>query len=56
MTIHLRYEGKYPDAAGQPRCWTLLSHYIDQEGADRYRSSFCLDTLIELGIVPNKAS
>lgn len=48
----LRYDGKYdffpPDIARQ---WTILNHWIDESGADRFKGSFSLQGLRDLGIL-----
>lgn len=49
--IRLHYDGRWTDFPGENRQWTLLSHFLDQNGADRYRGSFGLDSLIQFGIV-----
>lgn len=49
--VSLRYDGRYTDLPGKPRQWTILSHFLDQDGADRFRSSFSLEGLKEIGAV-----
>lgn len=51
MNTILRYDGKYAWFPGENRSWTILSHFIDAKGYDRYRGSFGLNSLIEMGIV-----
>lgn len=47
----LRYDGKYEWYPGENRQWTIISHFIDSDGQDRFRGSFSLRGLKELGIV-----
>ena len=56
MTIHLRYDGKYDFIPGENRQWTLLSHFIDKNGDDRFKGSFTYQSLKELGIVTHKGA
>lgn len=54
--IRLKYDGKYPPEVwvpefGDPRSWTVLSRFVDQDGWNRQGSSFCKATLVELGIL-----
>lgn len=51
MKTLLRYDGKYTWIEGENRTWTIISHFIDKAGQDRFRSSFGLAGLIELEIV-----
>lgn len=52
VPVKLRYDGKYEFVKGiDPRQWTVVSHFIDRDGADRYRSSFMLEGLREAGIL-----
>lgn len=53
-TLKLRYDGKYEPKLGGERQWTLMSHFVDQNGQDRFRGSFMLGSLVQLGIVPPK--
>lgn len=50
--IKLRYDGKY-DFMADPfnRQWTIVSHFIDENGCDRFRGSFSLPGLIEIGAI-----
>lgn len=52
----LRYDGKYADVAGQPRQWTILSHFIGPDGGDYFRSSRMLEGLQQLGIIEGDKS
>lgn len=53
--VILRYDGKYDFMpADQARQWTILSHFIDANGCDRFKGSFGEDGLRELGILPAK--
>jgi hypothetical protein len=49
-TPKLRYDGKF-NWLPEGRQWTILEHFIDANGADRYKSSFLLQGLKDLGIV-----
>ncbi len=51
QTAILRYDGRYEFIQGENRQWTIQSHYIDQNGCDRYRGSFTLDGLREIGVI-----
>lgn len=48
MTMRLRYDGKYEPSLGGMRQWTILSHFIDCEGADRFMGSFTEEALMNL--------
>lgn len=55
--VKLRYDGKYEawdPVLGDPRQWTVLSSFIDADGAERKGGSFHLESLVRLGIVPAK--
>lgn len=51
--VTLRYDGKY-DFMAPPfdRQWTILSHFIDADGQDRFKGSFSLEGLKQIGAVP----
>ncbi len=49
--IILRYDGRWEFLEGDNRQWTLLSHFIDANGYDRFKGSFSLTGLVLLGIV-----
>lgn len=51
MPTLLRYDGKYSWIPGENRSWTILSHFVDANGQDRFKGSFGLGALIQLGIV-----
>lgn len=54
--VKLRYDGSYSFMPGNPRQYTVMSHFIDANGCDRYKGSFMLETLVELGIIRSKDS
>jgi hypothetical protein len=47
----LKYDGRWTWITGENRQWTILNHWIDRDGADRFRGSFSLQGLKELGII-----
>lgn len=47
----LKYDGKYEWFPGENRQWTILSHFIDRNGADRFRGSFTLQGLRDIGFI-----
>lgn len=50
--VKLRYDGKYDFMpADQARQWTIMSHFIDANGCDRFKGSFSEMGLVELGII-----
>lgn len=52
MKTLIKYDGKYEGFPGESRSWTLISHFIDSNGCDRFRGSFGLQSLVDFGIVP----
>lgn len=48
----LRFDGRYDFINGENRQWTIVSHFIDANGADRFKGSFTLDGLREIGFIP----
>lgn len=52
VTLKLRYDGKYDFLPVESaRQWTILSHFIDAHGQDRFKGSFGLKGLIEIGAI-----
>lgn len=52
MSLILRYDGKYDFMPAEvARQWTILSHFIDADGQDRFRGSFSLQGLRDIGAV-----
>lgn len=51
--VLLRYDGKFTNYPGSldTRSWTLMTHFTDKRGMDRFHGSFCIQGLIELGII-----
>jgi hypothetical protein len=47
----LRFDGRWKDFPGDNRQWTIMTHFLDASGRDRFRSSFFIGGLIELGII-----
>lgn len=52
MAAKLRYEGKYDWLTGDSRTWTIMNRFVTGKGEEIKGSSFMLDGLIRLGIVP----
>lgn len=55
IPVILRYDGRWHDLPGQPKQWTIMSHFYDKQGRDRIYSSFFIDSLRKLGIVKEAA-
>lgn len=53
MKTILRYDGKYDGfpPTFDTRSWTLMSHFVDSNGCDRFRGSFGVAGLTELGVL-----
>lgn len=49
--VLLRYDGKYMFVPGENRQWTIVSDFIDDNGANRKGSSFFLETLKAIGAI-----
>lgn len=57
VTLKLRYDGKYDFLpADIARQWTIMSHFIDKDGQDRFKGSFGLLGLIEIGAIDSKGA
>lgn len=55
--VSIRYDGAYDWIPGdEGKSWTLLSHYIDATGADRFKGSFGLAGLEEIGLIKSIAN
>jgi hypothetical protein len=53
--VILRYDGRwtwYPES--ENRQWTIMSHFLDPQGRDRFRSSFNLRDLREIGLIQER--
>lgn len=54
--VSIRYDGAYDWIPGDDgKSWTLLSHYVDATGADRFKGSFGLAGLEEIGVIKSIA-
>lgn len=52
VTLKLRYDGKYDFMPAEfARQWTIISHFIDADGQDRFKGSFSLTGLIQIGAI-----
>lgn len=51
QNVKLRYDGKFTRISGEVRQWTLLSHFLDVDGQDRFKGSFGLAGLRQIGVV-----
>lgn len=49
--VKLRYDGRYEFVHGENRQWTIVSTFIDRDGANRKGSSFFLETLKDIGAI-----
>jgi hypothetical protein len=48
----VRYDGRYDwIPAPDDRQYTVLNHWIDADGADRFKGSFSLCALTEIGLI-----
>lgn len=46
VTLLLRYDGRWDWVEGENRQWTIVSHFVDANGHDRYKGSFGLDSIL----------
>lgn len=47
----LKYDGRYDWIPGESRQWTILTDFIDQNGANRRKGSFSLQGLKDIGLI-----
>ncbi len=48
----LKYDGRHTWMPGENRQWTLMNHFLDKNGKDRFKGSFGLNGLKQIGIIP----